>query len=272
MSETLLSDHQPYQRADIEAAGGERLGDRAALAHHRDAVGNGEDLLQPVRDEDQAAAPAGEVPHHAEQPLALHRRKRRSRLVENDDATVDSQRLQDLHDLELAGAERADGRLQRELDFPAERGQKPLHLPAQLSPVEPPRHAEARQHDVLHDGEIRREGRLLRDHANAVAQGIPRAGKAQRPAVERDLARVWADLSRDHARQRRFPRSVRAAERVDFAGGQGELCLRERLRGAEALADAAEFEQTHGAVTLAALSIRRSRRRTRSGSARGASA
>ena len=74
------------------------------------------DLVEPVRDVDDADAVGRELPDDAEEPRAFRRRQRRGRLVHDEDARVERQRLGDLDELLLADAQPGDPRLRVELD------------------------------------------------------------------------------------------------------------------------------------------------------------
>ena len=76
--------------------------DHAALAQHRDAVRDRHHLVDLVRDEQDRAAIGDQLPHHAEQPVALLRRQHRGRLVEDQDSRLAVERLENLHALKHA--------------------------------------------------------------------------------------------------------------------------------------------------------------------------
>ena len=82
--------------------------DGLAVAQHGDAIGDGKDLLEAVRDVDDADAVRLEQRDDAEQALDLALGQRRRRLVHDDDLRVGADRLGDLDDLLLGHAERLD--------------------------------------------------------------------------------------------------------------------------------------------------------------------
>ena len=92
-------------RSSVEL-GDRRVSTCAPVAEHGDAVGELHDLVDAVRDVDDRDAVAGELPDDLEQPLAFGRRQGRGRLVHDQDAGVDRQRLGDLDQLLLADAQR----------------------------------------------------------------------------------------------------------------------------------------------------------------------
>ena len=81
--------------------------DVLAVAKHGDAVAIVEDLRHAVGDVDDRDAARGEVAHDPEQDLRLALGQRRGRLVEDQHAAVQRQRLGDLDQLLLRDRERA---------------------------------------------------------------------------------------------------------------------------------------------------------------------
>src|SRR5439155_1212604 len=83
--------------------------DDLAVPHHRDAVGGLEDLFEPVTDEnDRAAFFVHQRAQHLEQATGLGLGEHRRRLVEDDDARVLAEALDDFDALTLAGRELRD--------------------------------------------------------------------------------------------------------------------------------------------------------------------
>ncbi len=80
---------------------------RRAVAQHHDAVGAVLDLVQAMRDEDDGDAGGLEFGDHLQETRRLGGGQARGRLVHDDDARLERQRL---GDLDAAGAGRATGR------------------------------------------------------------------------------------------------------------------------------------------------------------------
>ena len=97
-----------------------------AVAEHRDPVGDLEHLLHPVADEDDRDTAVTQVPDDLEELRNLVRRKRRGRLVHDQDADIERDRLGDLHGL-LRGQRQATGRTSH-VERHAERGKQALCL------------------------------------------------------------------------------------------------------------------------------------------------
>ena len=97
-----------------------------AVAHDRDRVAEGEDLLEAVRDEQHRGAAVAQRPHDAEEPLDLGPGQRRGRLVHDEHARVEAERLGDLDDLLVGDRQAAHRALGVEPD--AEAVEQRLHL------------------------------------------------------------------------------------------------------------------------------------------------
>ena len=89
-----VADHLVHHRLPADLAGAVIAAD-AAVAHHDDAVGDGKDLGEPVRHEDDRHALLAKGAHPVEEPLRFRLRQRRGRLVEDQDARILRQRPRD---------------------------------------------------------------------------------------------------------------------------------------------------------------------------------
>ena len=102
--------------------GGRELGDLAAAgllaaAQHGHLVGEGHHLAELVGDhEDGELAGVCHAAHEAEHLVGLLRRQHRGRLVEDKQSALEIELLQDLELLLLAGRERADRHVERNLE------------------------------------------------------------------------------------------------------------------------------------------------------------
>src|SRR5438552_1854040 len=77
----------------------------ASVAQDGHAIGDGEDLVQPVRNIDDAEPLAAQTPERVEQPLDFRRRQRSGGLVEDHDLRVKRERAGNLHHLLLRDAQ-----------------------------------------------------------------------------------------------------------------------------------------------------------------------
>ena len=103
----LASDHEPGQRAPV-GFGGRGRGDDLTPAQDADAVGDLQDLVELVRDEDDAEALRRHAAQRLQQTARLLRREDGGRLVEDEDARAEVEQAQDLDPLLLADGELPD--------------------------------------------------------------------------------------------------------------------------------------------------------------------
>ncbi len=183
-----------HQLGEVRLVGLRRdpLADDLAAPDDGDPVGDLEDLVQLVADEDDAVTRVGQPPEDPEDLLGLLRRQDRRRLVEDEDLRVAVQDLEDLDPLLPADRERAD--LGVGVDLEAEPLTELADPPAGLLAVEEDRvgHRLLAEEDVLGDGEDGDQHEVLVDHVDATGDGVGRAGDRHRLAVEQDLRPRWA--------------------------------------------------------------------------------
>ena len=164
-------------RSSSFGLGRDPLADDLAAPDDRDPVGDLEDLVELVADEDDAVALGREAAQDGEDLLGLLRRQDGRRLVEDEDPGLAVERLEDLDPLLPADRQRADLGVGVDLEAepPAELDDPPLGLLA----VEEDRvgHRLFAEDDVLGDGEDRDEHEVLVDHADAAGDGVGRAGQ-----------------------------------------------------------------------------------------------
>jgi hypothetical protein len=127
------ADHGLDQRA-LGGVGGCGLGDLAPVAEHGHDVRDPQDVLDEMRDEDDAGAFVAELVQRREQTLDLGRGKGGGRLVEDDDAGAGEQHAGDLDQLLQADRQVAEPRHRIDIDA------KPGQLLAGLARHPPPLH------------------------------------------------------------------------------------------------------------------------------------
>jgi hypothetical protein len=110
------------------------LRDLPAVAEHGHGVGDAQDVLDEMRNEDDAGAFVPQPFQRCEQAFHFRRRQRRGRLVENDDAGARRQHAGDFDQLLQPDREVAEPR--HRIDVDAE----PLQLLAGLARHAPPLH------------------------------------------------------------------------------------------------------------------------------------
>ena len=114
------ADHPLDQAALRRSLRGARQ-DLAAVAEDGHRVGDAQDVVEKVRDEDDAAAAVAQAPQNAEQALDLGRRERGGGLVEDDDARARKEHARDLDELLQADRQVADALVR--IDVDPERGE-----------------------------------------------------------------------------------------------------------------------------------------------------
>ena len=154
-----------------------------------------------------------------EQPLDLDRGQRGGRLVHDQHPRVERQRLGDLDDLLVGDRQPAGGagRVQGDAETGEDRAGVALHRP----PVDAPPTAErlAADEDVLGDGEVGEQRRLLVDDRDAGGLGRrPGRENSTGAAVDGERAAVGPVHPAEDLDQRRLAGAVLAEQRVRLAG------------------------------------------------------
>jgi hypothetical protein len=184
----LLADHHGDE-VDLGELPGETLTHQAAVAQHRDAVRDLVHLVQEVRHEEDRDALVLELPHDAEELLALLRVETGGRLVEDEHlgGDVDGPRDGDhlLHG-DGVGAEQGRG-VDVEPEPPEQLGGPPVDL-LPLDRAESPRFAA--DEDVLRDRQVGTEVDLLVDGADPGLLRLQGTGEAHRLPLQEDLPSV----------------------------------------------------------------------------------
>ncbi len=150
------------------------LAHHGAAPEHRDAVGDGQDLVQLVADEHDRLAVVTQPPQVVEQVLGLGGGQHRRGLVEDQDLHPAVERLQDLDPLLLAHREVLDDRRGVDLEtVRAPRARPPWPRTPPRSRIGPPSMPED---DVLGDGEGVHEDEVLVDHPDPECDRVARRG------------------------------------------------------------------------------------------------
>ena len=242
----VLADHHRRERLRGQVGDVARADD-AAAAQDRDAVGDVEDLVHPVRHVQDARAAAADLAHDLEQPLDLGVRQDRGRLVEDEDAAA-GPALEGGGDGDDRALDRR-GVLQRpvHVDVHAEPPDERPRGPLLLGPVdrpEPRARVPAAQGQVVDGAELGDEPEVLVDEAQPVV-AVADARQLERLAVEpRERARVGRVVAGEGLDERRLATPVLAHERVDLAGRDLERHVAQRARPAERLGQ--PLEPQHG--------------------------
>ena len=190
-----------------------------------------------MRDEEDRHALFGQLAHDAEELVALLRREHRRGLVQDQDAGVPVERLDDLDALLDAHWQVLDERLGVQVEVVLVRELR--HPLCGGPPVEHTAHARLlhAQDDVLGHREDRDEHEMLVHHADAERDGIVRAVDRDRSAADEDLALIRPQQPVHDVHQRALARAVFAQERVDLAGTQVEADVIVGQRAGEGFGD-----------------------------------
>ena len=228
------------------------LGDEAAVAEHRELVGDLEQLVHLVGDVDDALALRFQGADDLEQMRDFALRQRGGRLVHDEDVGIVGDRLGDLDHLPVGDREVAH------LDLGVERNIEPIEQFLRLAPHLVVAHEAERVErlapdpDVLGDRHEAHQVEFLMDHGDAVLQRVERRLQADFLALEAEGAGIGRVDAGDDLHQRRFAGAVLAHQRMDMAALQAEGNVVERQHAGEGLADALDLEQIfagrHGAA------------------------
>ena len=170
----------------------------------------------------------------------LARGERGGRLVEDDDAGIDLQRLGDLDQLPLARRKPLDQRVGRQGE--ADRGQQRRRPVGERRAVDQPAAAAGKvaDEDVLGDAQVGEEVELLVDEGDAAAFRLARAGGRVGRAVEVHGSGVGGHHAADDVHQGRFPGAVLPDEAENAAARDPQRHVLQGGDAEEALADAVE--------------------------------
>ena len=179
--------------------------------------------------------------HQIEQARSVDAVESRGRLVHDQNAGVDRERLGDLDDLLVGDGKIAGQRIGR--DRRPEPPQEPARLLAHCPPVE---EAEARgldaEKDVLRDRAVRQQAQFLVDDADPGAARGERVRERDLPSVEPDGSAVGLIDAAEDLDERRFSRAVLAAQRMDLAASASKTDLVERPHAWKRLGDVEHLE------------------------------
>ena len=170
----------------------------------------------------------------------LVRGERRGRLVHDEDANVQRDRLGDFH--RLLRGQREAARRAAHVERDAELGEDRLGLAEHLPPADHGAAILMADENVLGDVQIGKQQRFLIDRRDAHALRLGGARDRDRPPCQQDLATVGLMDAGDDLDQRRLAGAVLAQQRVDFAGMERERDVVEGLCRVEALGDAADIQ------------------------------
>ena len=195
-------------------------------------------------DEQDGHPRAAQSRHDAEEAADLVRRERGGRLVHDQHAHAQGERLGDLDGLLLGQGQATCRELHVEPDTKPRKNRFgiPLHGPVvdDASPIA------MADEDVLGDREIRKDHGFLVDRRDPKRLRLERAADPNRAAIDEGLARVRLLDPGHDLDEGRLARAVLPEEGVDLAGEEGQRDVVERLGRAEALGDAPDLDDRGG--------------------------
>ncbi len=234
-------------------------GDHRTVPQHGDPVGDLGQLVQPVADVDHRDTGVPHGPDRGEHGADLAVGEDGRRLVEDEDDGILRECLGDAHELLLGHREvrRPDlGEVGRQADA-LEQLDHALPLGAAVDDAVSPDLAADEQ--VLRDGELTEEVRLLVDGRDPGVQGGRRAARGELAPVDDDRALVGGLRAGDDLDQRRLAGAVLTDDRVHLAGLQLEVDAPEGADAAVPLLDAGQRQHrgTAGRARSTSLFVRR---------------
>ena len=230
-------DHRVHEMIDLGRGRG-RARDHASGLQHRRARRDTADFPQLVRDEHDGATARRDACAGVEQRVDLGGQQDGGRFVEQQEARLAHQTLDDLDALPFAHRQVGDAHIEREIE--ADAFEHRPHLLRFSGAIEPA--ARLAEQQVVEHARIVDQAEVLMDHRDAVLKGFTRIARPVRRAVDLHRSRVGLMHAEDHVAERRLARAVLAEQAVHVAGHQVERDIVERLERAEALADARQRE------------------------------
>ena len=234
------ADHHVRKRLLVRLGGVHRA-NVFALAQDGHAVGHGHDLVELVRDEEDALPLLGEILHDLHQLVDLLRSEHGGRLVEDEDLIVAIEHLENLDALLHADGDVLHLRVQIHLQ-PVALGQL-LHLFARFLLLQEAQLCRFRaEDDIVQHRENVDELEVLMHHADAQRRRVVGVADLHRLAVFADLALLGLIQAEQHAHQRGFARAVFPQKRVDLRlfQLQGDVVI--RLDAGKLLGDVKHFD------------------------------
>ena len=205
------------------------------VAQNRDAVGDLADLAEAVGDVDDCRPVGGESAHEAEEELDGVLRQRSRRLVEDQEPRRHGERLGDLEEVTAGDAERRDAVVEMPLEVHVveQRAHRLRHVGIAVSQIlDWDRHP-----DVLGDGHVGQERRMLVDHRDPEALRERRREAVDGRAVEDDRAGVGRRRAGGDVHQRRLAGAVLTEQGMHLAREDVERDVHERRDAVVVLGD-----------------------------------
>ena len=202
-------------------------------------------LVQTMGDEDDADAVGLQAGDDLHQPLRLRQSEARGRLVHDDAARVERQRLDDLHQLALRQRQFGERRVRREIR--TEAIDQRTHFGTQGLAIDQLQQSAmdrfATDEDVAGDVEIVEQVQLLMNERDAGRDRIRHAVARTCDAIDPDRPTARRDNTAEHTHQRRLAGAVLAEQRDHLAGRDRQADVVERDHARIGLADVDQLEE-----------------------------
>ncbi len=212
-------------------------GDALPVAEHGDRIRDLQDVVQEMRDEDDAAAAGAHPAQHLEQAPHFRGRERRGRLVQDDDAGAGIEHAGELDQLLQPDRQRAHGGSR--IDVEAQHLELAPGARAHGLPVD---HAVSGQLlaeiDILRDREVGDDGELLVHHADPGIERIAGRMELHVLAVDQHPPSIGRVHAGDDLHHGGLAGAVLADQAVDLAFAQLEIDVAQGRDAAEGLRDA----------------------------------
>ena len=212
------------------------------VSEHGHAIAQLEDLVEPVRHEDDAALLRDELARRPEHALDLRLAQCRGRLVQDEQASVAHEEAGDLDELPLADRERLDRGPELHVAEPELVEDAPSLLGEPPPPVEQ-RDVQPSEEDVVLDAELRNEAQLLVHERDPVPLRLVRVTERKLPAVEQDRPFVGPDEADEALHESALAGAVVPADRVHLADPDVERKASNRLDRAVRLGEVDDLEE-----------------------------
>ena len=227
------SDHHPNHLL------GSRIGDRAvvnlaAILQHGHPVAMLEYLVYVMRYEQDREAAGPQVAQKAKQLAALADRKRRGRLIEDQQRRLALERLQDVENLVFAYAHIAAFAIKRNIHTEAGGERSGLGIERTIADKAGPQRLVA-EHDVLCSRQGRNDRDLLVSDGNAGVESVRDVVENDRPPVDENRAGIRSVSAADDLHQRRLASAVGADQSEHFSRRDGEVNIAKRDGASEGL-------------------------------------
>ena len=243
-----LTAHHVLDHLSLAGFGGIAGEHGGTVAEDGHAVGDGKDLVQLVGDVDAADAALAEVAQDVEQDEHLVLGQSGGGLVEDQQAGILGQGLDDFDQLLLAHAQGTD--FGRRVEGDLEAVEEGLCIAEHARPVDEsaPAAGFAAKEDVFRYGHVFHQGQFLVNHGQACLASIGDGRKARLLAenLEPALIRTIRMNAGEELDQRAFASAVLPAERVDLALAQVKTHAIERDDARETLGDLVGGEEHLG--------------------------